>query len=152
VTGWDAELALLAALLRCDARAATRVFDRVSPDDFADPSASQLARAIRRVALSGQAPTPMAVFAELRVMFGPAAAHPLVLRLSTLVGDAPTAAMAPRFADLVVEQAFRRAAVAAATKLTQAAEGSVEQLLDVWQELADEFTTQRRRLRQKVPA
>jgi replicative DNA helicase len=121
---FDAERALIGCLLHLDAAHARPVVALVRPDDLADPALAEILAAIRALVAVNVAPEPSAVLSLLR-RDGRATGqrYAAVARLlADLYACTAVPASAGWYAACVLEEAARRRAAEAGTRVAQAAE------------------------------
>lgn len=121
--GHEAERAVLGAAL-LSPRAATEVTDLLTTTDLALPEHRAIFTAISALIETGQPVDVLSVTDELtRASAWNAALTPALLH--ELAGETPTAANAAHYAGIVREDATRRALIAAADRITAAADPTV---------------------------
>ncbi len=131
----DPEVAYVGALLHLPAAAAADAAGLVADDDLADPRLSGILAAVRHLADTGIAPDPTVVFAHLRgtgAITHPDAVRVMSLLLADLYRGCPLPASVRWYAAAVLNEALRRRAAEAGSRIAQAAEtASLSVLLEV---------------------
>lgn len=132
VVGSDAEAAVAGGVLWLDAGQALELLRHVQPDDLQTPTYARILRVAGGLAALGSPPEPGLVLERGRAGLSKYAEHQLAVTIASLYSSAPTPSSIRWYAQIVVEHAVRREAQACAVRLAQAAEGSLEDLADVW--------------------
>ena len=129
------EPALLACLLNADQPTAATILAAIHDEDVADPALRGVLAVARRVVASGAPPQPVLVLADARARGELSTATEVrdgALLLADLAAEVTVVAAWRHYLTAVVQDAVRRRALEAGTRIAQAAEGApLDTLLDL---------------------